>query len=90
MSTNIRKCNSCNSDTNWNYCCKVSIQKYVSSLEMQVNQVNFDQNKYNNEIIMLRSKTEMATVKLEYESLKAFIMGFCISFLMMQLYLFFR
>ena len=73
---NHRKCNTCNSDKSWNYCCKVHINNYISELENQVYESKYKNTTINNEIINLRSRAQFAVINLKYETMKATIVGF--------------
>ena len=83
MSTyyNHRKCNTCNSDKSWNYCCKVHINNYIADLENEINQSKYKNSTNDHEIINLRSRAEFATINLKYETMKATIVGFVSGYL---------
>ena len=43
MSQSIRKCNTCGSDKNWNYCCKMNIKQYIFELEQRIDHWKYSQ-----------------------------------------------
>ena len=50
MDRNIRYCNSCQSDNNWNYCCKMGIKNYIIDLEKQLEITQYNNEQHNNQI----------------------------------------
>ena len=85
MDKNMRYCNSCKSDNNWNYCCKMGVKNYIIELEKQLEMTQYNNEQYNNQIIMLRSRTQIAELSLKYENLKSMIIGIIATYISMVL-----
>ena len=85
MDKNMRYCNSCQSDNNWNYCCKMGIKNYIIELEKQLEMTQYNNEQYNNQIIMLRSRTQIAEMSLKYENLKSMIIGIVATYISLVL-----
>ena len=86
----VRKCSTCNSEQNWNYCCKLSIKNYISQLERDLDHWKYSQGNNQNELIILKSKSQFATLNLEYQTMKAFIVGVSLTYIFISVFAFFQ